>query len=183
MNEQWRPPIFLSEEEIQSRISELGAKITDDYRDRAQSLVLVGVLKGSFLFMSDLARQIDLPLTCDFLRVQSYGDRTESSGTVRFDFDTTQPVKDMDVILVEDIIDTGITMDYLLANFSARQPRSLSVCSLLHKPARTLKEVSIDYLGFTIPNHFVIGYGLDYEGRYRNLPYIARVEDLDKLVK
>lgn len=138
--------------------------------------MIVGVLKGSFLFMADLVRHIDLPLRCDFLRVSSYEDRTTSSGIVRFDLDTSQPITGEDVILVEDIIDTGLTMTYLLENLSTRRPGGLEVCSLLHKPERTIKPVEIHYLGFTIPNKFVVGYGLDHAGCYRNLPYIGYIE-------
>ncbi|RME03988.1 MAG: hypoxanthine phosphoribosyltransferase [Planctomycetota bacterium] len=166
---------LISQEEIQQKVQELGQKITQDYQGK--ELDVVGVLKGCFLFMADLIRHIQLPLTCDFIRVSSYGDQKVSSGVVRFDFDVTQPITNKHVLLVEDIIDTGLTINYLLQNFQTRNPASLKVCSLLHKPENTRKKVQIDYLGFTIPNKFVIGYGLDFAGKYRNLPYVGILEE------
>ncbi|MBI4616908.1 MAG: hypoxanthine phosphoribosyltransferase [Planctomycetes bacterium] len=168
--------ILISEERVLARVAELGREITRDYQGR--DLDIVGVLKGCALFMSDLIRSIDLPLACDYLRVSSYDGGTESRGVVRFDLDVSQPVTGKHVLLVEDIIDTGLTMSYLLENLRTRHPASLAVCALLHKPARTIKPVPIDYLGFTIENHFVVGYGLDYAGRYRNLRHIAKLEDI-----
>ncbi|RME75169.1 MAG: hypoxanthine phosphoribosyltransferase [Planctomycetota bacterium] len=165
---------IISAEEIQRRVQELGEKITQDYQ--GCELDVVGVLKGCMMFMSDLTRHIDLPMTCDFLRVSSYGNGQVSSGVVRFDFDVTQPITGKHVLLIEDIIDTGLTMKYLLDNLKARRPASLRVCSLLHKPSNTREEFPIDYLGFTIPNVFVLGYGMDYEGRFRNLPFIGVLE-------
>lgn len=167
---------MISEQEIQARIAELGATITRDFADRADNLVLVGVLKGCMLFMADLIRHVDLPLTCDFLRVSSYHGGTESTGVVRWEFDLTQPIKDKHVLLVEDIIDTGLTGDFLLRNLSLRHPASLGFCTLLHKPARTRKQVEIAYRGFEIEDRFVIGYGLDLEGRYRNMRHIAALK-------
>jgi hypoxanthine phosphoribosyltransferase len=172
----FHPPEFevmIPAEAIQARVRELGAEITRDFAGR--EVALVGVLKGSLLFMADLAREVRLPLTCDFLRVSSY-EGTKSSGLVRFDFDLTQPIKGKDVLIVEDIIDTGLTMSFLLETLRLRQPASVKVVTLLDKPENRRTEVAIDYTGFTIENRFVIGYGLDLDGKYRNLPYIAAMK-------
>ncbi len=166
--------VVFSEERIRARTRELGAGITRDLLadDPAAELVAVGILKGSLLFMADLVREIRVPLYCDFLRVASY-EGMESTGVVRLEFDLTQPIAGKHVLIVEDIIDTGLTMRFLLENLRLKKPRSLKVCSLLDKPANRKAPVEVDYVGFTIPNRFVIGYGLDLEGLYRNLPYIA----------
>ena len=166
--------VMLSAESIADRVRELGAQITRDYADRA--LVLVCVLKGSFVFASDLARSIDLPMRIDFLGVRSYGEGTESSGVVQITQDLSRPIALEDVLIVEDIVDTGLTIAHLMDLFRTRQPRSVRVCSLLHKPARAKVEVKVDYLGFTIEDKFVVGYGLDFAEKYRNLPYIGVVE-------
>jgi hypoxanthine phosphoribosyltransferase len=166
--------VLIPEEQLQARIRELGAQITRDYQGR--DLVLVCVLKGATLFLSDLARRIDLPLTMDFMALSSYGDRTESSGVVQITQDLTRPIVDKDVLVVEDIVDTGLTLSFLRENFLVRMPRTLRVCTLLHKPARLVRTVLLDYVGFTIEDLFVVGYGLDYEQKFRNLPYIAYVE-------
>jgi hypoxanthine phosphoribosyltransferase len=163
--------VMLTAEQIQQRIAELAAEIHRDYADK--ELVVVGVLKGSFLFMADLVRAIDLPLRCDFLGLSSYGSATESSGVVAITKDLDMPVEGRHVLVIEDIIDTGLTMTYLLENLATRRPASVRVASLLSKPARRRVEVSVDYLGFTIDDHFVVGYGLDYDGYFRNLPYIG----------
>jgi hypoxanthine phosphoribosyltransferase len=165
---------MLSAEDITRRVKELGAQITRDYADR--TLVLVCVLKGSFVFASDLARSIDLPLRVDFLGVRSYGEGTESSGVVQITQDLSKPIALEDVLIVEDIVDTGLTIAHLMDLFRTRQPRSVKVCALLHKPARSKVEVKIDYLGFTIEDRFVVGYGLDFAEKYRNLPFIGVVE-------
>jgi len=165
---------MLSAETIAARVRELGAAITRDYVDR--NVVLVCVLKGSFIFAADLARTIDLPLRIDFLGVRSYGEGTESSGVVQITQDLSRPIAHEDVILVEDIVDTGLTIAHLMDLFRTRQPRTVRVCSLLHKPARAKVDVKVDYLGFTIEDRFVVGYGLDFAERYRNLPYIGVVE-------
>ena len=157
----------MTESEIAEKVRQLGVQITKDYRDRPP--VLVGVLKGSFVFLADLARAIDLPLTVEFLGVQSYGDATESSGVVRITLDLARPTEGKDVLIVEDIVDTGLTSRYLLEQLEGRGPSSVKLCALLHKPARTLAPVQIDYLGFTIPDEFVVGYGLDAAQKYRNL--------------
>ena len=165
---------MLSAEVIAARVRELGAEITKDYANGA--LVLVPVLKGSFVFAADLARAIDLPLRVDFLGVRSYGEGTESSGVVQITQDLSRPIAHEDVVLVEDIVDTGLTIAHLMDLFRTRQPRSVRVCSLLHKPARAKVAVKVDYLGFTIEDRFVVGYGLDFAEKYRNLPYIGVVE-------
>ena len=162
---------FITERRLQARVRALGRKIRSDYAGR--DLVLVGILKGSFVFMADLARAIPLPLTCDFMRVSSYGAGTVSSGKIRMEFDLSHPVKGKDVLLVEDIVDTGWTLNHVLDELRKKKPTSLRLAALLHKPARTRVDVPIDYLGFTIPDRFVVGYGLDFDGRYRNLPYVA----------
>ncbi len=162
---------FIPAERLQARVAELGQRITEDYRGK--DLVLVVVLKGSFIFAADLARHIDLPLSVDFLGVRSYEDSTETSGVVQITSDLSRPIEGKDVLVVEDIVDTGLTMDYLLENLRTRHPRSVRLVTLLHKPARTRVHVPIDYLGFEIPDAFVVGYGLDYAQRYRNLPYLG----------
>jgi hypoxanthine phosphoribosyltransferase len=162
--------VLYSAEEIAARVRELGAQITQDYK--GGSLVVLTVLKGSFVFAADLIRTIDLPLRVEFLGVASYGMGTQSTGIVQITQDLTAPIVDEDVLLVEDIIDTGLTSSYLLRQLEARNPRSLKVCTLLHKPARTQKAVNIDYLGFTIENEYVVGYGLDHAQAYRNLPHL-----------
>ena len=165
---------LIGQDEIARRVKEMGAEISRDYPDG--DLVLVGILKGSFLFLADLVRAIDVPVAIDFMRVRSYGSRTESSGVVEISADLTSPVQGKHVLFVEDIVDTGLTMAYLQEFLKTRHPRSVKLCALLHKPERILKPVHIDYLGFTIPNKFVVGFGLDYEQRCRNLPYIGEVE-------
>ncbi len=163
--------VLISEEELRVRVAELGRTITEQYAGR--DLVLVGVLKGCFLFLADLARAIDLPLRIDFLGVSSYAGGTESSGVVRITNDLSRPIEGKDVLVVEDIIDTGLTMQYLLENFRTRGPASVRICSLLFKPENNQVPIEIDHLGFEIPNKFVVGYGLDFDEKYRNLPYIG----------
>ncbi len=165
---------MLDQAAIAQRVAELGAQITAESNDRP--LVLIVVLKGSFVFSADLARAIDLPLRIDFLGVRSYGEGTESSGVVQITQDLSRPIEGEDVIIVEDIVDTGLTVAHLVDLLRTRQPRSVKICSLLHKPARARVHVAVDYLGFTIEDKFVIGYGLDFAERYRNLPYIGVVE-------
>jgi hypoxanthine phosphoribosyltransferase len=165
---------MLSQEQIAARVRELGTQITKDYA--GHNLVLVCVLKGSFVFAADLARAIDLPLRVDFLGTRSYGEDTESSGVVQITQDLSKPIDHEDVILVEDIVDTGLTVAYVIDLLRTRNPKSVKVCALLHKPARARVQVQVDYLGFTIEDRFVVGYGLDHAERYRNLPYIGVVE-------
>ena len=166
-----RPTELLSADVIQARVKVLGAQIAAEYAGK--SLVLLCVLKGSFVFAADLARAIDLPLRVEFLGVRSYGDDTRSSGVVQITQDLTRPVTGDDLVIVEDIIDTGLTISYLREQLKGRNPASVKVAALLHKPARIQREVEIDYLGFTIDDVFVVGYGLDYAERYRNLPYLG----------
>jgi hypoxanthine phosphoribosyltransferase len=165
---------MISTEQIAARVRELGAQITKEYADRP--LVLVAVLKGSFVFAADLMRAIDLPLRVDFLGTRSYGEGTESSGVVQITQDLSKPIDHQDVIIVEDIVDTGLTIAHLIDLLRTRNPHSVKVCSLLHKPARAKVIVKVDYLGFTIEDKFVVGYGLDFAEKYRNLPYIGLVE-------
>src|ERR1700733_2095548 len=165
---------MLSAEQIATRVRELGAQIPKDYAGR--NLVMVCVLKGSFVFGSDLMRCIDLPLRVDFLGVRSYGEGTESSGVVQITQDLSRPIEHEDVLIVEDIVDTGLTIAHLMDLLRTRAPASVKVCSLLHKPARAKVKIGIDYLGFTIEDRFVVGFGLDFAERYRNLPYIGVVE-------
>jgi hypoxanthine phosphoribosyltransferase len=170
-----KPTPLLSAETIAARVRELGAQIAQDYA--GEELAVVPILAGSFVFAADLVRAIDLPLSVDFLGVRSYGDSTKTSGVVRITHDLARPIDDKHVLLVEDIVDTGLTVRFLMDTFKSRAPRSLRLASLLHKPARARVEVPIDYLGFTIEDVFVVGYGLDAAQRYRNLPYIGFVSE------
>jgi hypoxanthine phosphoribosyltransferase len=165
---------LIDAERIAARIRELGAEIARDYTGRR--LVLICVLKGSFVFTADLARSIDLPLSVEFLGVRSYGEGTKSSGVVQITHDLSRAIEGDDILVVEDIVDTGLTIAHLLELLKTRKPASVKVCALLHKPARTRVVVPIDYLGFTIEDKFVVGYGLDWAERYRNLPFIGLVE-------
>lgn len=161
-------------EQIATRVKELGAQIAEDYRDRR--LVMVSVLKGSFVFTADLARAVDGHPRIEFLGVRSYGEGTSTSGVVQITHDLSRPIEGEDVLVVEDIVDTGLTIAHLLDLLRTRRPASIKVCALLHKPARTRVEVPIHYLGFTIEDRFVVGYGLDWAEKYRNLPFIGVVE-------
>ena len=169
-----QPKSLIDTETLQRRVRELGAEITRDYRDR--DLALVAVLKGSFVFAADLARAIDLPLTIDFLGLRSYGDGHSTSGVVQISSDLTRPIEGRDVLVVEDIVDTGLTMKYLQNNLQTRNPGSVALASLLHKPARARVPTEIHYCGFTIEDKFVVGYGLDDAERWRNLPYLGVIE-------
>ena len=166
--------VLFSEGVLQARVAELGRTIARDYA--VQTPLLIGVLQGAFLFMADLVRATPIELTTDFLAVSSYGG-TRSSGEVRLIADVSTPVAGRDVILVEDIVDTGLTLAYLRGTLEARRPKSLRACVLLDKRARRRVEVALDYVGFTVPNVFVVGYGFDCGGLYRNLPYVAAVDD------
>lgn len=163
--------ILITEHEIQDKIRELAKRITDDYLGK--ELLLVGVLKGAFMVMSDLSRQISIPVEFDFMAVSSYGSATKTSGVVRILKDLDYEISGRDVLLVEDIIDSGLTLNYLLRYLRARKPRSLEVCALLRKSGIQQVDVDVKYEGFEIPPEFVVGYGLDYEQQYRNLPYVA----------
>jgi len=163
--------VLIREHDLRARIAELGEEISNDYRDR--DLLLVGVLKGAVFFMADLMRHLSIPCEVDFMAISSYGASTDSSGVVRILKDLDINIEGRDVLVVEDIIDSGLTLSYLLRNLESRDPASLEVCALLTKPERREIEVPVRYVGFEIPNEFVIGYGLDYAERYRNLPYVA----------
>ncbi|WP_205697318.1 hypoxanthine phosphoribosyltransferase [Conexibacter sp. SYSU D00693] len=167
--------MLVQPDQLKHRVRELGAEISRDYAER--DLLLVGVLKGAVFFLADLMRQIDIPCEVDFMAVASYGSATDSSGVVRILKDLDRPIEDRDVLIVEDIVDSGLTLQYLLRNLGARDPRSLEVCSLLTKPERRKVELPIRYTGFEIPHRFAIGYGLDSGERYRNLPYVAALAD------
>jgi hypoxanthine phosphoribosyltransferase len=170
--------VLIDEAAISRRVAEIGRTITEDYR--GQPLVALAVLKGSFIFAADLLRAIDTPLAVEFIGLRSYlGGRTSSSGVVEITHDVKYPLGGHHVLVVEDIVDTGLTLDYLIKNLATRSPLSIKVAALLHKPARTVKKVPIDYLGFEIPDEFVVGYGLDFDGRYRNLPHIAVLQPND----
>jgi hypoxanthine phosphoribosyltransferase len=164
--------ILLPADAIQQRVRALGQRIASDYAT-AGDLLLVGVLKGCAMFMVDLARAIELPLALDFIAVSSYGHSTASSGVVRLLKDLDTDIAGRQVLIVEDIIDSGLTLDYLRSQLLRRNPASLRICALLNKPDRRITDVAVDYLGFDIPDRFVVGYGLDYGERYRNLPYIG----------
>jgi hypoxanthine phosphoribosyltransferase len=163
--------VLISESAIQDKLAEMGAKITADYRDR--SLLLVGVLKGAFVVMADLARHIDLPLQFDFMAVSSYGAATKTSGVVRILKDLDHDLRDRDVLVVEDIVDSGLTLKYLLKNLAGRKPATLEVAALLRKEGIQQVDLDVRYVGFDIPNEFVVGYGLDYAEKYRNLPFVG----------
>jgi len=163
--------ILISQEEIARRVKELSQQITADYQGK--ELILVCILKGAAIFWADLSRQIELPVVSEFVAISSYGNRTTSSGVVKLDFDLTQSIEGKHVLIIEDIIDSGRTIAYLKENFLTRKPASIKVCTLLDKPSRREVAVVIDYVGFTVPDEFVVGYGLDFGQKYRNLPYIA----------
>ena len=166
---------LVSSEDLQRRVAELGDEISADYEGR--DLFMVGVLKGAVLFLADLMRNIAVPCEVDFMAVSSYGSQTDSSGVVRIMKDLDAPIEGRDVLIVEDIIDSGLTLHYLMRNLKARNPASLEVCSLLTKPDRLRVDLSPRYVGFEIPNRFAIGYGLDHAQRYRNLPYVAALDE------
>jgi hypoxanthine phosphoribosyltransferase len=170
-------PLF-SAEQIQNRIAALGAEIARDYAGR--NPLLLGVLKGAVIFLSDLMRATDLRLGVEFMAISSYGEATRSSGEVKIVKDLDVPIEGRDLLIVEDIVDTGLTLSYLMANLRSRGAASVKLAALLNKQERRIREVQIDYLGFTIPDAFVVGYGLDFAERYRNLPYIAIIKDPSK---
>jgi hypoxanthine phosphoribosyltransferase len=166
---------IVESDELQARVCELAAEISRDYA--GGDLFLMGVLKGAVFFVADLMRNIEIPCELDFMAVSSYGSLTDSSGVVRILKDLDTPIDGKDVLIVEDIVDSGLTLNYLLRNIRGRNPRSLEVCALLVKPERRKIDLPIRYVGFEIPNRFVVGYGLDLDQRYRNLPYVAAVDD------
>ena len=163
--------ILIDEEALTTRVGELGAEVSADYEGR--DLLLIGVLKGAVFFMADLMRHLTVPCEVDFMAISSYGDATDSSGIVRILKDLDINIEGRDVLVVEDIIDSGLTLSYLMRNLEAREPATLEICALLTKPERREIEVPVRYVGFEIPNRFVIGYGLDFGERYRNLPYVG----------
>lgn len=162
---------IVTQEEMRARIRELGKQITADYMGK--DIVLVGVLKGAYAFYADLARAIRIPMRVDFLMVTSYGAQAKTSGRVKIVTELTEDIRSKDVLLVEDIVDSGLTAQYLLKTLAKKKPRSIKICTLLSKPDRRTIDVAIDYVGFKIPNKYVVGYGLDYQQKYRNLPYLA----------
>jgi hypoxanthine phosphoribosyltransferase len=166
--------ILVQADDLKHRVAELGVEISRDYADR--DLLLICVLKGAVFFLSDLMRHIDVPCEVDFMAVASYGSATDSSGVVRILKDLDEPIEGRHVLIVEDIVDSGLTLNYLLRNLKARRPASLEVCALLTKPERRKVDLPARYIGFEIPNRFAIGYGLDHAERYRNLPYVAALE-------
>lgn len=170
--------IFLPEQEVNQRIAEIAKQISDDYAGKEVHLICI--LKGSVFFTCELAKRITVPVTLDFMSVSSYGDDTKSSGVVRIVKDLDQPIEGKDVIVIEDIIDSGRTLSYLLEILSKRNPNSLRLCTLLDKPDRRVKHVDVDYTCFNIPDEFVVGYGLDYAQKYRNLPFIGIVEFVEE---
>lgn len=163
--------VLLSEEKLAKRIAEIGAEITADYAGK--EILMIGVLRGAVIFMADLARSIKVPVAIDFMAVSSYGAGTTSSGVVRILKDLDENVEGKHILVVEDIIDSGLTLNYLLDNLKSRKPASIKLCTLLNKPERRKVDVKIDYNGFDVPDYFVIGYGLDYAEKYRNLPFIG----------
>lgn len=173
-NENLKPKILIPEVKLQARLTELADEILHDYKDK--EIVAVCILKGSFVFFSDLIRKIDLPMSCEFLGVSSYGNKMVSSGEVKVTLDINEPLENKHVIVFEDIVDSGLTLSYIMNALRARKPASLKSCSLLLKPESLKTEVNVDYLGFKIGNEFVVGYGIDYAGKFRGLPYIGYVE-------
>ena len=168
---------LVSEQEVEARVCELGRQISEDYAGRQVHLICV--LKGGVFFMCELAKRITVPVSMDFMSVSSYGDGTSSSGVVKIAKDLDESLEGKDVLIVEDIIDSGRTLSYLIQILEKRKPRSLKLCTLLDKPERRVKPVTVDYVGFNIPDEFVVGYGLDYAKKYRNLPYIGVVEGVE----
>ena len=169
---------IVTQEQMRSRIRELGRQISADYAGK--DLVLVGVLKGAYAFFADLARAIRIPVRVDFIIVTSYGTQTKTSGKVKLVTELTEKIKNRDVLLVEDIVDSGLTIQYLTKALAKQKPRSIKVCTLLSKPERRVVDVPLQYIGFRIPDQYVVGYGLDYQQQYRNLPYLAVLDQLNQ---
>ena len=163
--------VMISEEKIAEIVSDLGAKISEDYKDK--NLLMVSVLKGSVIFMSDLMRKITIPCRIDFMAVSSYTGGTKSSGEVKIIKDLDKPIEGYDLLVVEDVLDSGLTLDYILKLLKSRNPKSIKICTLLDKPQRRKVNITADYSGFEIPDEFIVGYGLDYDEKYRNLPFIG----------
>ncbi|THJ17989.1 MAG: hypoxanthine phosphoribosyltransferase [Nitrospira sp. CG24B] len=169
---------IVTQEQMRSRIRELGRQISADYAGK--DLVLVGVLKGAYAFFADLARAIRIPVQVDFIIVTSYGTQAKTSGKVKLVTELTEKIKNRDVLLVEDIVDSGLTVQYLIKALAKQKPRSIKVCTLLSKPERRIVDVPLQYIGFRIPDQYVVGYGLDYQQQYRNLPYLAVLDQLNQ---
>jgi hypoxanthine phosphoribosyltransferase len=169
---------IVTQEQMRSRIRELGRQISADYAGK--DLVLVGVLKGAYAFFADLARAIRIPVQVDFIIVTSYGTQAKTSGKVKLVTELTEKIKNRDVLLVEDIVDSGLTVQYLIKALAKQKPSSVKVCTLLSKPERRVVDVPLQYIGFRIPNQYVVGYGLDYQQQYRNLPYLAVLDQLNR---
>lgn len=167
--------IIIQEEEVLAKIKELSKKISNDYRDK--NLLVVGILKGSVIFASDLIKNIDIPCEIDFMAVSSYGNSSETSGVVRILKDLDHSIENKDIIIVEDIVDSGVTLDYLTKYLNARNVNSVKIAALLSKPSRRKVDIDIEYLGFEVPDEFIVGYGLDFSERYRNLPYVAVLKE------
>lgn len=170
--------ILLTEQEVNEEIARMAARISEEYA--GESVHLICVLKGSIFFTCELAKRITIPVTLDFMSVSSYGDGTESSGVVRINKDLDESIAGKNVLVVEDIVDSGRTLSYLLENLGARNPKSLRLCTLLDKPERRVTDIKVDYTGFRIPDEFVVGYGLDYAQKYRNLPFVGIVEFVEE---
>jgi hypoxanthine phosphoribosyltransferase len=168
---------IVTQEQMRARIREMGRQISADYAGK--DLVLVGVLKGAYAFYADLARAIRIPVRVDFIVVASYGPGGKTSGKVKLVTELTEEIKDKDVLIVEDIVDSGLTVQHLVKSLVKKKPRSIKVCTLLSKPERRVVDVQVDYVGFKIPNKYVVGYGLDYQQKYRNLPYLAVLDQMD----
>ncbi len=162
---------IITAEEIERRVAELGRQITGDYAGR--ELTLVGILKGSVPFMADLMRQVDLPLSCDYIEISTYAGGVRQSGVVRFNKDLSHPIEGRHVLLVEDVVDSGLTLDYIRRNLQTRRPESLAICALLDKRDAREADVPLDYVGFIVPDRYVVGYGLDHQEHYRNLPFVG----------
>ena len=169
---------IVTQEQMRSRIRELGRQISADYAGK--DLVLVGVLKGAYAFFADLARAIRIPVQVDFIIVTSYGTQAKTFGKVKLVTELTEKIKNRDVLLVEDIVDSGVTVQYLIKALAKQKPSSIKVCTLLSKPERRVVDVPLQYIGFRIPNQYVVGYGLDYQQQYRNLPYLAVLDQLNQ---
>jgi len=171
--------VMISEEEIKSKVYEIAKKIEEDYKNE-EDLLVVGILKGANIFVADLIRNINLDVNMDFMSVSSYGNGTESSGTVKIIKDLDVDIENKNVLIVEDIIDSGLTLSNLVAALKTRNPKSLKLCTLLDKPQRRTADIPVDYVGFVIEDKFIVGYGIDYAEKYRNLPYIGVVEDVQE---
>lgn len=170
---------MISEADINKRVLEIGHSLTKKFEKDKTPLVVISVLKGSFIFYSDLIRNMDLDFGCEFLGVASYHNSTKSSGEVKMTLDLATPIEGKNIIIVEDIVDTGLTMQYLLNYLKSRNPKSITTVTLLHKPEAAQVQCPLDFIGFEISNEFVVGYGLDYQGYFRNLPYIGKIENLN----